>query len=285
MADTNSSSSEPKATFVFLGTIKKVRAATMRSVPVDDRTAVVRVEQVIEAPANLAHLAGTDVTVGLAGRAKAAVGRQFMFHAVGWIFGDSIALRALKQEAVTGSHAAVLARGGNPAEHRANRELQERVAEADLVVSGKVITIQLPEGAAPLTRAARGTMAISSRPVSEHDPKWREAVVAVDDVHKGSHAAESVTVVFPASTDVRWFKAPKFEVGQQGLFVLHKEDVEPAARPKERSVGAGKAKAVKDKETPVYTALHPQDFQPYSQQERVSNAIGAAPGAAGEKEQ
>jgi hypothetical protein len=284
MADTESSSSEPKATFVFLGTIKKVQAATMRSVPVDDRTAVVRVEQVIEAPANLAHVAGTDVTVRLAGRAKAAVGRQFMFHAVGWIFGDSIALRALKQETVTGAHSAVLARGGNPAEHRADRELQERVAEADLVVSGKVVTIKLPEGTAPMTRAARGSVPISSRPVSEHDPKWREAVVAVDDVHKGGHAAQSVTVVFPASTDVRWFKAPKFEVGQQGLFVLHKSQAEPAGRARERSAVAGKAKPAEDKGTPVYTALHPQDFQPYTQQQRVSNAIGAAPGAVGGKE-
>ena len=284
MARTDRSSSEPTATFVFLGTIKKVKAATMRSVPVDDRTAVVRVEQVIEAPANLAHLAGTDVTVQLAGRTKAAVGRQFMFHAVGWIFGDSIAVRALKQETVTGAHSTVLARGGNPAEHRADRELQERVDEADLVVSGKVVTIKLPEGTEPLTRAARGSVPISSRPVSEHDPKWREAVVAVDDVHKGGGTGQSVTVVFPASTDVRWFKAPKFEVGQQGLFVLHKSEVEPAGRPKERSAGAGKAKAVKDKGTPVYTALHPQDFQPYTQQQRVSNAIGASSGAAGGKE-
>ena len=284
MAGTESDTAEPAATFVFLGTIKKLKAATMPSVPVDDRTVVVRVEQVVEAPANLAHLAGTDVTVRLAGRAKAEVGRRFMFHAAGWIFGEGIAVRALSQATATSAHAAVLARGGDPADQRSNRELQERVDQADLVVSGKVVTVNLPPGSEPQARSARGSISISSRPVSEHDPKWREAVVAVDDVHKGDHGGRNVTVLFPASTDVRWFKAPKFEVGQQGYFVLHKSQVKPPEAPATRSAGGAKARAVKADGTQLYTALHQQDFQPFAQQQRVSNAVGAAPGAAGGKE-
>ena len=39
-----------KPTFVFKGTIKKLKSATMKGVPVDERTLVVTVNQVIEAP-------------------------------------------------------------------------------------------------------------------------------------------------------------------------------------------------------------------------------------------
>ena len=40
----------PQANFIFQGTIQKLKAAAMENVPVDDRTAVVRVDQVIESP-------------------------------------------------------------------------------------------------------------------------------------------------------------------------------------------------------------------------------------------
>lgn len=282
MAHTQDDAPEPKATFVFKGTVKKLKAATMRSVPVDNHTIVVRVEQVVEAPSNLAHYAGKEITVRLAGRAKVAVGQQLMFHTAGWIFGDGIAVRAVSQEAVTGAHAALLARGGDPAEHKSNRELQERVDEADLVVSGKVIAVNLPGGSESATKATRGSVPVSGKPVSEHDPKWREAVIAVDDVHKGHHTGDKVTVLFPASTDVRWFKAPKFEAGQQGYFVLHKGKMKPSERLDAR--GLAKEADAEEGETEVYTALNPLDFQPFTQQQRVRSAIGGATREASGKE-
>jgi len=274
MADSGSDALEPQATFVFVGTVKKLRAATMRSVTVSERTAVVRVENVIEAPANLTHLAGTDITVLLAGRAKVPVGKKLIFRTAGWMFGDSVAVRAVSQEAVTDTHKALLSRGGDPAQHSANRELQQRLDAADLVVSGKVVTINLPQGSEPAKKAARGPAPVSGKPVSEHDPHWREAVIAVDDAHKGNHPGDNVKVLFPASTDVRWFRAPKFEVGQQGFFALHKTIVKAADKPAAASREATAAQVVRDGESEVYTALHPMDFQPYKQQERVLNALG-----------
>ncbi len=110
--------------------------------------------------------------------------------------------------------------------------------------------------------------------MSEHDPKWREAVIAVDKVHKGEGVGDQVTVRFPASTDGGWFKAPKFEAGQQGYFVLQKWPPKPGAQPQpETSVPtqAGSAKGDGD----IYTALHPLDFQPYSQQDRIRAAISS----------
>ena len=262
----------PKATFVFQGTIKKLKAASMKSVKADAHTAIVHVDQVLEAPANLCHLAGSDITVQLVERVKAAVGKAFVFHAAGWIFGDSVAVRAVTQEPVSRAHAPLLARGGDPVVHRADRELQNRVDDADLVVSGTVVAVKLPEGSEPQVRALRGAADVATKPVSEHDPKWREAVVQVADVHKGEHAADKVSVLFPSSQDVRWYNAPKFHAGQQGYFVLQKSKMKEAERVDTRTRGAPMP-AEAEKEVEVYTALHPEDFHPLTQPERIRASI------------
>ena len=68
------------------------------------------------------------------------------------------------------------------------------------------------------------------KPISEHDPLWREAVVAVDAVEKGHHPGDQAVVQFPASRDVAWYRVPKLQEGQQGVFLLHKPPVAGRAR-------------------------------------------------------
>src|SRR5438309_4243960 len=79
----------PKPTFVFKGTIKKLKSATMKDVPVNDRTAIVTVDQIIEAPPGLADYNGQDITVQLSGRAKVRVGQEMIFHTISWMYGIS----------------------------------------------------------------------------------------------------------------------------------------------------------------------------------------------------
>src|SRR5215831_19439286 len=85
-------------TLVFKGTVKKIRAAGIKTIKPDEHTAIVHVDQVLEAPPAFRHLAGSDITVKLA--ATAANKQALLFHAVGWIFGDSIAVRAVTQEPI-----------------------------------------------------------------------------------------------------------------------------------------------------------------------------------------
>ncbi len=282
MATTSMPDAGPAATLVFQGTVKKVKAATMKNISIDERTAVVHVDQVLESPPNLRHLAGTDITVQLAERATE--NQSLLFHAAGWVFGDSIAVRAVTQEPIQRSHAPLLARGGDPATHLAQRALKERVDSADLVVSGTVVSVRLPEGSEPVTGATRGAAAVNAKPVSEHDPKWREAVVEVADVHKGEDATKRVSVLFPASLDVRWFKAPKFHAGQQGYFILHKQTIDAADRVDVRTRGAA-VSAGPPEPVEVYTALSPDDFHPYQQQERLRGLVNMEPTRRGKKEE
>jgi hypothetical protein len=264
-------------TFLFKGTIREVKAATMIGVPVDKNTVVAMVDQVLEAPTNLAKMGGHRVTIRLSGKTKVAVGDELIFHAHGWIFGGSVAVISVKEEQIreTRAHAALLSRGGDPVAHRQNRRIKQRFSGADVVVSGRVTMVRIPPEATSAKRAASRASSAADTPepmgpISEHTPHWREAHIEIDDVHKGEHNSSTVTIRFPASTDVRWYKAPKFEPGHQGFFMLRKHATPQAAPTK------GRRKAAKKGPGPTtdhFTALHPADFQPYTQPGGVRRII------------
>ena len=280
-ASPSKTAQDQKPTFVFKGTIKKLKSAAMKGVPVDERTVVVTVNQIIEAPAALADYNGQDITVQLGGRQKVRVGQELIFHTTSWIFGDGIAVRSLTEEPVTSRSAAMLSAADDPVERRAQREKRDRFDAADLVVSGKVVAVRLPAETAKRSGAA--SLDASDRapggPVSEHDPKWREAVIQVDEVHKGSHKKKQVVLRFPASKDVMWYGAPKFHPGQQGFFMLHKSKTEkPKAKRGKKQPRKGVAAEAADAYseagiTEAYTALDQTDFQPYNEAGGVKTII------------
>jgi hypothetical protein len=252
---------EPPATFVFKGTIKKLKSATMKDVPLSERTAIVTVDQIIEAPADLAGYGGQDITVQLSGRQKVRVGQQMLFHATGWMFGDSVAVRSLRQEPVDNGHATP----ADPGDHGGQKQRGSHFEDADLVVAGKVVAVRLPGDSTPGgKRAGRPT-----GPITEHDPKWREAIIQVDKVLKGAHQKKQVVVRFPASSDVMWHGTPKFEAGQQGYFILHKAESKKSeikgAKKQRRGTAAEKA----GKTAEYYLAPDSADFQPYDERSEV----------------
>ena len=266
----------PNPTFVFTGSVKTLGSATMKQVSAGRRTAVVRVDQVVEANPQLARLAGQEVTVELRGRAK--VGDQLIFHAIPLMFGDSVSVRAVKQERVTAAQAAMAAGAGDPVARKASRDLQDRFANADVVVLGRVKAVTLPAGDTK-RRSGVATSAANSasagRPASEHDPKWRDAIVEVDAIHKGRPATRTITVRFPESTDVRWYRAPKFRPGQQGFFMLRKGTTEAAPKGK-GAVARARGSAAPAASGPLYMALHPEDFQPFTEADAVRMTMLAA---------
>lgn len=268
-----------QANFIFKGTVQKLKAATMPDIPIDDRVVTVRVDEVVEAPATLADFAGREVTVELPGRKKVKVGEQAIFYTNGWIFGESLAVRAIEMKPATSGVAAMGVAPGDPVENLANKESRIRFESAAVVVSGQVMSVRLsaPEmavgGFAAASFAVGGEMTLA-RPISEHDPLVQEAVVAVNAVHKGEHADNEVVVRFPSSTDVKWYKAPKFRPGQQGFFMLHKD-----ATPKQEGAKAVAFMAMvnADETEDVLLALHPADFQPLDRPGGVRNLIAALP--------
>jgi hypothetical protein len=243
--------------FVFKGTVRKLHASAEPEVRASSRTAVVRVDEVVRAPEALAEVAGHDVTVELGGKGKLKAGAQAMFYAHGWVFGEGLAVYAVDHPVVEPAHAAMLAPGGDPASNLARADAKTRFDQASVVISGQVVSITLPASRAASNGSENG------EPTSEHAPLWRDASIEVHAVHKGKLSGKRATVRFPASTDVLWHKAPKFQPGQQGFFMLHRSEPAVSTRTKlTAAISDGKA---------AFTALHPADFQPLDQ----ANAVRA----------
>jgi len=254
-----------EAKFVFQGSVKKVKASTLKGVPKSDRTVVVRVDRVIQAPEALSDHAGRDVTVLLAPGEKVDPGQTLIFYTNGWIFGEGVAVQSIGHETATTPKVAALSNHPDePVRSLRTREALAQADRADLIVTGRVAAVRLP--AAEANARAKGMASgCTSERISEHAPLWQEAVIAVDEVHKGGRARKQVVVRFPSSSDVRWYQAPKFHAGQEGVFLLHKQQA-----------GGARAKAMGAPLTgEQYTALHPGDFQPLDQLPQIRLAAGA----------
>ncbi len=154
-----------EAKFLFKGTVRKLGASALAQVPKSEETAIVRVDEVLHAPPALAKTVGKEITVKLAKGAKPKVGDQVLFHANGWLFGKTVAVESVKQEAPALAKAMMAGRTADPTRNLKDRELENRVASADMVVEGEVSSVHLPESEMAATRAAG-----PARPVSEHDP-------------------------------------------------------------------------------------------------------------------
>lgn len=266
-----------QARFVFKGTVVKLKSAAMPGVPTTERTAVVRVDEIIQAPEALRDTVGQNITVQMGGRKTVKRGDQAVFYANGWLFGEGIAVQSIDHHAAAKMPLALAAAvGGDPVEKLAQQDAQVRFEGADVVLSGRVKSVSLPaEAAAGFKMAATAGETTISKPISEHDPLIQEAEIEVDAVHKGSHSAKTAKVRFPNSRDVKWYKAPKFRAGQEGIFMLHKGETKKA--PQRAAAGMLAAAAVSTEVSDdSYTALHPADFQPAEQAGAVMNIIAAA---------
>jgi hypothetical protein len=255
-----------QAKFVFQGTVKQTKATTLKEVPVSNRTVVVRIDRVIQAPEVLSDYAGQDVTVQLAAGESVTVGQTLIFYTNGWIFGEGVAVQSIGHEAATTPAVAALSvHPDDPVRSLRAHEGMTQAAKADLIVTGRVSAVRLPAAEAQ-ARATAMAVGRTDERISEHAPLWQEAVIDVDEVHKGSHSGKQVVVRFPSSTDVRWHRAPKFDTGQEGVFLLHKEQLAEGAV---TAMAAGLG-------TDEYTSLDPADVQPLEELPRIQMAAQTA---------
>jgi len=227
---------------IFIGTVTQLGAVAVPEVPASARTVVVRVDQVLEKPAAVALATGDSVTVQTLRPGSLKPGTQATFYTTGWVFGRGVAVREVGHEP---GRSPVVAAAQQEAVSRARLEvndadLKAHIQRAAMVVAGRVEQV----------RPAELTPPAPARPkrITEHDPDWQDAIIQVEDGIKGAQVGEKVVVRFPGSPDVAWVGTPKFAVGQEGTFLLHKDSTtgSPHAMIAGQSVQA-------------YTALHKVD--------------------------
>jgi hypothetical protein len=245
----------PKASpwIVFVGTIESVNAVSLASLQPSANTSVVVVEKVIGKPEAVTLAVGDRVTVLTEGTSPPKQGVRGRFFTEGWIFGETLAVRVLRWETVSAGAAALSSQESTAADWvqaAAEKDLQASLKSADIVVVGRVLSIQDPS-VASLTPSLR-------QMVSEHNPEWQEAVVEVQETLKGSSTLERVVVRFPSSPDVMWVGYPKFKAGQEGTFLLRQDNVSGA------STGVLEGKTVT-----AYMATSPKDIRSKSDVEMI----------------
>ena len=226
----------PQPDAVFIGTVLQTGSSSVAEVEPAADTVVVRVDQVVSgAPAFHDHL-GEPITVALPEGVDVAEGDVHVFRVTAWIFGTGLAVRAIS----VGDHNVLetaLASAASPSDPE--ERVRRRMATADRVVSGVVRQVtHVPTG--------------ENHPITEHDPLWQDALVEVHGqlAQAAGEAPPDVTVRFASSRDISWHDAPKFSVGERGIWVLG------APQPTARAAAVGELPA------DHYVVIHPDDFTP-----------------------
>lgn len=200
-----------EAEFVFRGTILKPGAANLSIVEPNEKTAVVRVDEVLKAADTLDDFTGREVTVFLRGRAMKASDQQVFFTKVGLI-GESLGVQEIGRR--LGRATDTKARLAAVERQIVEESLVKRLQAADLAIAGRVLSVR-----ATYSGEDSGVMA-------EHDPQWWEAVFEIRAVLQGQVLEATLPVWFPSSRDVMWATVPKPFVGHEGTWLLHRHQTE-----------------------------------------------------------
>lgn len=232
--------------FVVAGRIERTGATTMSMAPAAPNTGVFKIEEILHGPHVLNGFAGKEITVMFGDGPAARAGESTVLFATSWLYGDSIAVievgRMEPREPERMRKEIHEAQQGIADEH-----LTERIARAELVILGKVI------GTHPAPEDIRRRM-----PITEHTPDWWVAEIEIESVEKGHHEGKRISIYFPNSQDVAWHDAPKCTPGDEGIWILQRDQQEKGW-PIMRVSG--------------FTALHPLDYQPPERLNHVRSLV------------
>jgi len=242
--------------YMFKGKITRTRAATMPGVPITDATAVVKVEEILQATRTLETHRGREITILL--QQPLPTGQRAAFFTRPAIFGSSLAVAESGHLPAITDSGELRQRITAALQTIADERLSRVLADAVLVVAGTVAETDLPVEQLP------------PHILSFHDPLWRAAIIAVHQILKGPLPGEPVPAIAPAltagqsvrisyasSADSMWSTSPKFLLKQEGIWLVHLNQAPPLFRI----------------EGP--TALDPLDYQSPDQLERIRRLLAS----------
>jgi len=200
-----------EARFVFTGIVQQQGHSSLFFVPPSGATAVVRVERIHHSAPALRSQEGQQVTVVFAQDSNPAEGRR-VFFTNPILYGETMAVKEVRSSELAEDAAELHERIALMSLEAEAAQLREHIASADAVVVGEVVSTR---------RAHEPDIAR----MSEHDPDWHLATIRIARALKGEHKGE-LTVRFPNSRDVAWYRVPKPQEGQEGVFLLHRDGLE-----------------------------------------------------------
>lgn len=232
--------------FVFAGRLQKTGATTMSLVPAAPNIGVFTIDEILHGPAVLRGFAGKEITVVFKESGTASAEESSIIFATSWLYGESLAVVEVGR--MEPGKRDTMRDEINDAHRRLGDErLRERIVAAELVIAGKVLkTEPAPEEI------------LRRMPITEHDPGWKRGEIEVAAALKGRHESKRVSIFFPSTTDAAWHDSPKFKAGDEGIWILQRNQQE-RGWPRMRIQGL--------------TALHPLDFQPLERRAHLEELI------------
>ncbi len=194
------------AKFIFRATVEQIAAATLPEISDVSQCIIVKVNEVVSAPPGFTDWTGKSITVNVKGIDRYKSQSEVLFYTNGWLYGRSLAVVEVNSmDSQEFSNEQVLA----GIEQDRDEEVQKRLKRTELVVTGEVIRISEPE---------------KQQIDSEHDPAWVTAEIEIDKTLKGTDPGGTLSFRFPSSYDIIWENAPKFKVGDKGVWLLRRDE-------------------------------------------------------------
>src|SRR4029450_9929608 len=127
-----------RASFVFRGRVKAVGKHNLHGVEPDDRMSMVRIDEVIVAPASLGDLTGKTVTVYLESSRGVKANDQAIFFATSWHYGRTSGVTEIGRTSMSADE--LRRRVIDERLEWQHEQLEARIRRAVLIISGKVLS-------------------------------------------------------------------------------------------------------------------------------------------------
>lgn len=228
------------AGLIFSGTVVQHNATTISIIPASQNLVVIRVDDGLHVDPVLGDIKGKMITMAARDVKTLPLKERAVFFTNSWIHGGGIAVRELGHISIGEEQKVVAAISQLPTIH-----LQDRLRGSSLVVLGEITDIQ----------------EVPDQNKERSAPKWARAVIRAELTLKGD--AKTASLFFPTSIARPWYKAPRFQLKQEGIFILSQNKDDKLFESFKNQ----------DNRSEIFTALDPADFQPKSQLELIKKLL------------
>jgi hypothetical protein len=201
-----------KGTMVFEGIVTGGAGTALAGIPPSAQTFVVKATHVLPSDGSIKIQKGDSVTVSTEGTAPNRA-QKVRVYAVGWILGETVAVKEVCRDALPLASAAAGTRQVEAIAAQRGKQkdvdLRREIDSAEMACFGHVTEI-LP-APKPQPRLAN---------VTEHDPQWRIALVNLSDCTHNATAVAGFRLRFPGSYDVKFRNSSKPVANEDGFFLI-----------------------------------------------------------------
>jgi hypothetical protein len=204
----------------------------------NEKLITARLDRSLRVDPVLGDLRGATITVAVGAPESLTPGQQVIFFANSWIRGRGIAVREVSHVDIAREASVAAEIADLPRQH-----VIERLRSAELVVHAEIVAID------------------PSKPTfDQHAALWAAAHLNIFRTLRGP-TRDAAVFYFPTAPWPPWDRAPRFQLNQRGVFLLHNGTSDVIAK-------ADKTLSASD-----LVALDPADFQAESEATEIERSL------------